>query len=87
MTRPRFELRRSVRLYARGKTSVRPVIGNLNVIVRIARRLGHARRDTLCDFLKVAVKCAVRAVRPEPQILTRWRLDNEDVLVSAREPS
>lgn len=79
MTRPRFELQRSVHLYARGKTSVRPVIANLNVLVRIARRLGYARRDTLRDFITVAARRVFRAVRPAPSILERWKLDNQDL--------
>lgn len=81
MTRPRFELKQSVRLYARGKTSVRPVIAKLNVMSRIARRLKGAQKDALLDYLNVAVRQVFRAVRPAPKILEHWKADNEDVLV------
>ena len=87
MTRPRFELKQSVRLYARGKTSVRPVIAKLDVMSRIARKLEDIQRDALLDYLNVAVRQLRRAVRPAPKILEDWMVDNEDVLsnVSTRE--
>ena len=84
MTRPTFEgLKRSVRLYARGKTSVRPVINKLDVMLRIARRLGDTHRDALCDFLNVALRRVFSAVRPAPLVLTRWARDNGDILINS----
>jgi hypothetical protein len=80
MTRPRFELKKSVRLYTRGKTSVRPVIAKLEVMSRIARKLEDVQRDALLDYLDVAVRQLCRAVRPAPKILQDWMADNEDML-------
>lgn len=86
MTRPRFEdLKRSVRLYARGKTSVAPVVKRLDVMVRIARRLGDTHRDAMCDLLNVEIRRVFRAVHPAPAALARWTRDNGDVIdASAR---